>query len=355
MSSEKVELFQHRGIDIYRLSDSRVGLDGFLALTPITPGLMNTAIGGVRNLSGQGKSPEFALDLACDLACAMRDKSWAIKGLKIGGAKTVLFGSGKKTPEFLRAAGASLERFNLRYGTSDLPRYIYSVDVNTSVPDVADMHEGLAYRCWSEGDPSPETAKGVAASVLAFFSSDLYKKRNERPSVYITGVLGAVGSVIAKHLWKAGVVVYGKDIVHDPSRIAQAERDGVVMLLSDDIPRVDVYVPCAMGGILNKKTIPEICAAGIQAVIGSANCQLEDGDNDALLLHQAGILYAVDYVVNRGGLIFVAGQWRLMTEPERAIDETGDEVLSILALSRMQNKPTTVVAREYFGKFQAAG
>jgi len=66
---------------------------------------------------------------------------------------------------------------------------------------------------------------------------------------------------------------------------------------------VDVFCPCARGGIINEKTIPELNCA---AVVGSANNQLltpKDGDR----LHNRGILFGVDFIVNALGLKTVAG------------------------------------------------
>ena len=354
MISEKVKIFPHRGLDVFELSDPAVGLNGFLAHTAIKPGMEPTAIGGIRNLSGQGKSRGYALELACDLAFAMEDKAWAIKGLRIGGAKTVLFGPGKKTSDFLKAVGVSLENFNLCLGTTDLPRYIYSVDVGTTVPDVMAMHQRL--RCSSmDANPSPETAKGVVSAVLAFLRSDLFTWHYPTvPAVYITGVCGEVGSMVARLLIQAGVLVYGKDITTDRVRIAEIESIGVAMVSVTDFPRVDVYVPCAIGGILNSITIPQIYQAGIQAVIGSANCQLVDAEKDALLLHQMKIFYGVDWLGNRAGLICVAGQWKLLDNWEQARDETGEVMMSVFRLSRGRDVPTTVAAKEYFAHIPKA-
>jgi len=61
----------------------------------------------------------------------------------------------------------------------------------------------------------------------------------------------------------------------------------------------DIVSPCALGGVLNEKTVP---ALNCRIVAGSANNQLEaDVDGDALF--GRGILYAPDYVINAGGLI----------------------------------------------------
>ena len=71
------------------------------------------------------------------------------------------------------------------------------------------------------------------------------------------------------------------------------------MVPNDDVYRTpcDIFAPCAIGGILNARTIPGLAC---QVVAGSANNQLER-DEDADLLHQRGILYCPDYVANAGG------------------------------------------------------
>jgi leucine dehydrogenase len=65
----------------------------------------------------------------------------------------------------------------------------------------------------------------------------------------------------------------------------------------------DIYAPCALGGVLNTETIPELRCA---AVVGAANNQLADGIPSARLLAEAGVLYAPDFVVNAGGLANIA-------------------------------------------------
>src|SRR3989449_829401 len=61
----------------------------------------------------------------------------------------------------------------------------------------------------------------------------------------------------------------------------------------------DVLSPCALGGVLNRKTIPKLRC---RAIAGAANNQLED-PSDAKRLEERGILYAPDYVVNAGGIM----------------------------------------------------
>ncbi len=66
----------------------------------------------------------------------------------------------------------------------------------------------------------------------------------------------------------------------------------------------DIFAPCALGAIINDETIPQLKA---KVIAGSANNQLKDtrhGD----LIHEMGIVYAPDYVINAGGVINVADE-----------------------------------------------
>jgi leucine dehydrogenase len=67
-------------------------------------------------------------------------------------------------------------------------------------------------------------------------------------------------------------------------------------------------------------------------VCGGANNILDDPDEDALALKQAGILYAPDFVVNAGGLIRLAGLYLGMTEQQinQKIDQIEHTTMQIL-------------------------
>jgi leucine dehydrogenase len=67
----------------------------------------------------------------------------------------------------------------------------------------------------------------------------------------------------------------------------------------------DVFSPCAFGAGINPVTIPQLRCS---IVAGAANNQLADEDRDAALLRERDILYAVDYVINAGGLIHVMSE-----------------------------------------------
>jgi leucine dehydrogenase len=65
---------------------------------------------------------------------------------------------------------------------------------------------------------------------------------------------------------------------------------------------VDVYAPCALGGILDHETVPALQAP---VVAGAANNQLAD-DSVGALLRDRGIVWAPDFVANAGGIINIA-------------------------------------------------
>ena len=92
----------------------------------------------------------------------------------------------------------------------------------------------------------------------------------------------------------------------------------------------DVLAPCAVGGVVNAATV-ESCAASV--IAGAANNQLAEpwlADR----LHERGILYAPDYVINSGGVLHGAGPGvaRLgRGEVEERLRGLGDLLLELYA------------------------
>lgn len=66
----------------------------------------------------------------------------------------------------------------------------------------------------------------------------------------------------------------------------------------------DIYAPCALGATVNDETIPQLKA---KVIAGSANNQLKE-DRHGDIIHEMGIVYAPDYVINAGGVINVADE-----------------------------------------------
>jgi leucine dehydrogenase len=120
--------------------------------------------------------------------------------------------------------------------------------------------------------------------------------------VAIQGV-GAVGGSLARLLVEAGAKVLAADL-NQPRLEALAKEVGLRPVSDEDVLRVkgDVFAPCALGAVLNDRTIPLLAC---KIVAGAANNQLlEPRHGDAL--RARGILWAPDYVINAGGIINVA-------------------------------------------------
>src|SRR5690606_22476392 len=121
-----------------------------------------------------------------------------------------------------------------------------------------------------------------------------------------------------------------------PALETAKERFGVDTVPLDEIHKVkcDIFSPCALGGILNDETIPEL---NCKAVVGSANNQLAT-EKDAQRLADRGIVYAPDFVVNAGGVINVYDQLTgySKTRALHLVDSIYDVTKRILALAESE-------------------
>jgi leucine dehydrogenase len=107
----------------------------------------------------------------------------------------------------------------------------------------------------------------------------------------------------------------------------------------------DVFAPCALGGVLNAMTIPTIKAP---IIAGAANNQLAT-PSDGLLLHSQNILYAPDFVVNAGGLIYAAAMYNKETEENKIRYNTEaiyNTVMSIFTKAQQDQQATSYIADE---------
>ena len=104
----------------------------------------------------------------------------------------------------------------------------------------------------------------------------------------------------------------------------------------------DIFSPCALGGVINDRTISEL---KVQIVAGAANNQLLD-EQHGEMLKERNILYVPDYLANAGG-IFNGCTELLGWEPARAlqkVDQIYDSVLTILENANTQGITTNEAA-----------
>lgn len=277
-------------------SNPDVGLEAIIAVhsTTLGPGL-----GGVR--MWPYNSPEEALLDVLRLSRGMTYKA-AAAGLNLGGGKAVILGDSKKEKS------EALFRSFGRYVESLGGLYITAEDVGTDMEDMETILEetrwvtGVSPDNGGGGDPSPVTAFGVLQGMKAAASVQFGDASLKGRSVAIQG-LGSVGFYLASYLKDEGAKVFATDI--DPEATARARRElGVEVVPTSEILEVDcdVVAPCALGAVLNERSIPRLRC---KVVAGAANNQLADEARDGAALHDRGILYAPDYVINAGGLINV--------------------------------------------------
>ena len=277
-------------------ADPETGLRAIVAIhsTVLGPGLGGTRFRRYTN-------EEEALTDVLRLARGMTYKHAAC-GNALGGGKAVIIGDPAmiRTDALIRAYARFVDRLGGRYLTAeDVGTTQADMDlIRTITPHVT----GVSEQFGGSGDPSPATAWGVLNALHAvanrLWDDDSLAGRH----VAISGV-GKVGHALAVCLAEAGARLTVADVRGELAAAVAKEVGAAVV----DVSRIhavtcDVYSPCALGAVLNEKTIPELQCA---AVCGCANNQLATPD-DGERLAARGVLYAPDYVVNAGGVINIA-------------------------------------------------
>lgn len=294
----KIEVLSIQGYEkVLKVSEPVSQLMAVIAIHDTTLG---PALGGVRIQP----YPSFhhALEDALRLSKGMTYKS-AVAEVGFGGGKSVILADPKteKTPEKLLAFAKAVESLG--------GLYICAEDAGCTTDDCRMFRAATKYvvglpHAKSSGNPSPFTAwgvfRGIQSAAKWVFGTDAL----EGKKVAIQG-LGSVGFRLAELLFWSGAKLIVADA--DRAKVAEAAaRFGAKTTLPQQIfsEECDLFVPCALGGILNDETIPQLRC---QAVAGAANNQLLR-DAHAYALKERGILYAPDFVINAGGLLNVASE-----------------------------------------------
>jgi len=156
--------------------------------------------------------------------------------------------------------------------------------------------------------------------------------------------LGQVGFETARLLRDAGAVLLAADL--DRSKLERAADElGTELVAVDEIASqpMDVFVPCALGGVLTCESVAQLQA---KVVAGSANNQLFDAAAGVALMRR-GILYAPDYVINAGGIISVAQEYLGdgdAVQLAAAVDRIGERVLEIFERAQRTHQPSNLEA-----------
>lgn len=306
--------------------------------------VLGPALGGCRVWSYDSWQEAVADSLR--LAEGMTFKN-AAAGLNRGGGKAVVYLprghqlTATERYEVMLDLGDAVESLGGAYMTAE--------DVGTSAELMAVVHERTEHVCGlpaeqgGVGEPADATAAGVHASIIATLGHVFGSTDATGRHLVISG-LGQVGGRLARSLAAAGARLTVTDVAAD--KRALADELGAAWVDPADAHRVeaDVFVPCGLGGVLTPEVVDEL---RVRAVVGAANNQLASRDV-ARLLTERRIVWAPDFVVNAGGVIYLD----VASEPDAdqaALDARiagiGDTVASVLHDAE-QRGSTTLEAAE---------
>ena len=319
-------------------SDPATGLRAIIAIHDATLG---PAVGGCRMYPYVNEIQ--ALTDALRLSRGMTYKA-ALANLPFGGGKSLIMGDpkGDKTPDLMRAMGRAVDQLG--------GRYVLAEDSGTTPTDMRYAAEATAHVAGIEnnadgGDPSPMTAAGVFVAIkqAALYVYDTEDLRGLR--IAIQG-LGHVGYHLAKLLQPTGAILYGSDL-HQPNLERAVADFGLTPVEGDAILSCDcdILAPCALGGILNAKSIPKIRA---RVIAGAANNQLATSDDDQRLLEE-GIIYCPDFAINAGGIIevFHQQQGSSLATRQQAVSVIPRTLLAILQAAKAESSGTEAIATRF--------
>lgn len=326
------QLAKHDHEQLIVLQNRALGLRGFIAIHDSTNG---PALGGVR--IWRYATEEDALADVLKLSRGMTYKA-ALAELPCGGAKAVIMDhDGLQRDAAFEAFGQAVQNLNGRFYTGR--------DVGITDADLKAVGRATSYvACESSpalGDISEHTAIGVWHALRACLDDAGITANKAR--VAIQGV-GSVGLLLARILKREGAELVITDV--DAPRATQAAKElGARFVAPGEIYAVDcdVFSPCALGGALSEKTLPQLKA---RIICGCANNQLaspEIGDE----LARRNILYAPDYLVNAGGLIRGAEFYLLQrADSQPSLARIYDRMKRLIAIARAGQRSTARVADE---------
>lgn len=336
LGGSKMEIFNYmEKYDYEQLvfcQDKQSGLKAIICIHDTTLG---PALGGTRMWTYE--SEEAAIEDALRLGKGMTYKN-AVAGLNLGGGKTVIIGDPRKDKNeaMFRAFGRYVQGLNGRYITAE--------DVGTTVADMDLIHEetdyvtGISPAFGSSGNPSPVTAYGVYRGMKAAAKEAFGTDSLEGKTISVQGV-GSVAYTLCEYLNNEGANLIVTDINKEAVQRAVQEF-GAKAVDPSEIYSVDcdIYSPCALGATINDQTIPQLKA---KVIAGSANNQLKDerhGDK----LHELGIVYAPDYVINAGGVINVADELYGYNRDRamKKVEMIYDNIAKVIEISKRDGIPT---------------
>jgi leucine dehydrogenase len=318
---------------VIAIHDRRSNLNAFLGIHDTSRG---PAFGGIRRWGYLDEDQAVR-----DCLRLSRSMTWkcALAGVPAGGAKLVVLDRADLDLEAAyRHIGELVDGLGGRFYTGP--------DVGTGPRELAWVASRTTYVTRPDESGPGELAASTCAGVIAGIDAAL-GQLDGRPdwgsqTIVVQG-LGEVGTGVARIALERGAKVIAAEI--DGER-AQHVADELAIELIDPASELDaacdVFCPCALGGILHDLSIERLRC---RIIAGGANNVLASplhGDR----LHERGILYVPDFVINSGALI--RGATFHLTGVREPVDRIGSRIGEmagrILDLALRGGEPTEQVA-----------
>ena len=329
--------FEHQREEVVFFSDPETGLRGITVLDAVAPG---PCVGACR--SRPYVEEERALADALRQAHTTTAKA-LIAGLPVNGGCTVLLSDspiGVRAASPMPAIGRAVEALNGRYRL--LPDLL---------GDLRDMHQAASGTSHVLGYPGDGAVDAIEATALGlrFGIESAARARLRRDSlmgvrVGIVG-LGAIGFRLAEMLRQEGARLTVAD--RDPRRTENAVRAlGITCVTTEEMIHLDldILAPTAAKDAIDEGMLPHLRCAIVAGTVDDALASPALGQ----ALHDRGILYAPDRVINAGGLVSLVQP--VLPSEERAIpmpqqlEAIGKRMDEVIERAGREALPTTVVA-----------
>lgn len=230
--------------------------EGHRAFISIHSTRLGPALGGTRRWPYA--SEQEAVRDVLRLSEAMTYKA-AVAGMPLGGGKAVIWCDGRApAADEARWFGECVERM--------AGRYVTAVDVGTNEAFMDWAAAGTRYvtgrpvASGGVGSPSPSTARGVFAGIVACLERIRGSDSLSGRTIAVQGV-GEVGGPLVEQLAAEGARVIVADVAADrvralcerfPGRMTPTSAESILTT------ECDVLAPCALGGGVNRETIPQL-------------------------------------------------------------------------------------------------
>jgi leucine dehydrogenase len=284
------------------------------------------ATGGIRMLPYPTKRK--ALEDGLRLAEAMTYKL-ALAHLPWNGGKAIIIGDPKrnKTKSLLSAFGEFVESLRGEMFVGE--------DFGIGPADLQVVATKTKYCSNSKTSSALSTAWGVMGGIEACLKNVFGDTSLKNRTVAIQGA-GKVGYTLAELLHKKGAKLILADI--DKKVAHKAAKDFNARLVDTNkiySVNCDVFAPCALGGIINGKTIKQLKC---RIVAGAANNQLQK-EEDGRRLFEKCILYAPDYIINAGGVMIY-----FQRSKEWVKKEIYNRLSDLFEMAGKNSEPTNIVS-----------